>query len=112
MQARNTLYMQDRCLGPTANMCCLQMEIVIIIIVTFVKCAIIDKGMWYQRLVGTAITHQLFGDNLKLFCIVKTSANAASLQSALGHLQQWHTDWQLTINIKKCFVLHLGKTNS
>ena len=42
----------------------------------------------------------------------KTSANAASLQSALVRLQQWYTDWQHTINTKKCFVLHLGKTNS
>ena len=61
---------------------------------------------------GSAVTHQLFADDLKLFSTVKTSTNAASLQSTLDRLQQWCTNWQLTINIKKCFVLHLGKSNS
>ena len=63
-------------------------------------------------IVRTAVTHQLFADDLKLCRTVKTSANAATLQSALVRLQQWYTNWQLTINTKKCFVLHLGKTNS
>jgi len=44
--------------------------------------------------------------------MVKTSANAASLQSTLDRLQQWCADWQLTINTQKCFVLHLGFANS
>jgi len=32
---------------------------------------------------GSAVTHQLFADDLKLFSTVKTSANAASLPSTL-----------------------------
>ena len=63
-------------------------------------------------IVRTAVTHELFADDLKLFSTVKTFANAASLQPALVRLQQWYTNWQLTVNTKKCFVLHLGKTNS
>ena len=66
----------------------------------------------FEVFIGSTVTHQLFADDLKLYSTVKTSANAASLQSALIRLKQWCTDWQLTINIKKCFVLHLGKTNS
>jgi hypothetical protein len=66
----------------------------------------------FEVFLGSAVTHQLFADDLKLFSTVKTSANAASLQSTLDRLQQWCTNWQLNINTKKCFVLHLGKTNS
>ena len=66
----------------------------------------------FEVFLGCAVTHQLIADDLKLFNTVKTSANAASLQSALVRLQQWCTDWQLAINTKKYFVLHLDKTNS
>jgi len=68
----------------------------------------------FEVFLGSAATHQLFADDLKLFSkpTVKTSANAASLQSTLDRLQQWCANWQLTINTQKCFVLHLGFTNS
>ena len=65
----------------------------------------------FEVFIGSTITHQLFADDLKLFSTVKTSANATSLQSALVRLEHWCAVWQLTINIKKCFILHLGKTN-
>ena len=60
----------------------------------------------FEVFLGFAVTHQLFADDLKLFSTVKTSVNAASLQSALVRLQQWFTNWQLTINTKKvlCFT--------
>ena len=61
---------------------------------------------------GSTVTHQLFANDLKLYSTVNFSANAASLQSALVRLEQWCADWQLTINTKKCFVLHLGKSNN
>jgi len=41
---------------------------------------------------------------------VKTSANAASLQSTFDRLQQWCANWQLAINTQQCCVLHLGFT--
>jgi len=66
----------------------------------------------FEVFLGSAVTRQLFADDLKLFSTVKTSANAASLQSTLNRLQQWCTNWQLTINTQKCFVLHLGFNNS
>ena len=61
---------------------------------------------------GSAINHKLFADDLKLFSTVNTHFNFSSLQSALDRLQRWCTDWQLTINTQKCYVLHLGKNNS
>ena len=61
---------------------------------------------------GSSVTHKLFADDLKMYSNVKTTCDTASLQAALGRLQQWCTDWQLIINTKKCFVLHLGKNNS
>jgi len=62
----------------------------------------------FEVFLGSAIAHQLFADDLKLFSrpTVKSSANAASLWSTLDHLQQWCTNWQLTINTTKtpCFT--------
>jgi len=66
----------------------------------------------FEVFLGSAVTHQLFADDLKLFNTVKTSANATSLQSTLDRLQQWCANWQLTMNIQKCFVLHLGFATS
>ena len=42
----------------------------------------------FEVFIGSTVTHQLFGDDLKLFRTVKTSAYAASLQSALVRLEQ------------------------
>ena len=55
----------------------------------------------FEVFIGSTVSHQLFADDLKLYSrpTVKTSANAASLQSALVRLDQWCTDWQLTTNI-------------
>ena len=46
----------------------------------------------FKVYIGSTVTHQMFADDLKLFSTVKTPANAASLQSALVHLQQWCSD--------------------
>jgi ribonuclease P/MRP protein subunit RPP40 len=66
----------------------------------------------FEVFIGSTVTHQLFADDLKLFSTVNSSGTAASVQSTLDRLQLWCTNWQLTINTQKCFVLHLGKTNS
>jgi len=59
-----------------------------------------------------SVTHKLFADDLKLYTTIKSDIDRASLQAALDRLQQWCIDWQLTINIDKCHVLHIGKNNS
>jgi len=65
---------------------------------------------------GSAVTHQLFADDLKLFSTVKSfklppMPPHCSLY-LIDHLQQLCANWQLTINTQKCFVLNLGFTNS
>jgi hypothetical protein len=57
------------------------------------------------------VSYKLFADDFKLYSKLITDLDQASLQSALGRLQQWCIDWQMTININKCHVLHLGKNN-
>ena len=58
------------------------------------------------------VTHKLFADDLKLYTAISTNHDTHSLQSALDRLQLWCCDWQLTINIEKCHILHIGKQNS
>jgi len=47
-----------------------------------------------------------------LYTTVKSDIDRASLQEVFDRLQQWCIDWQLTINIDKCHVLHTGRNNS
>ena len=42
----------------------------------------------FEVFLGSAVTHQLFAYDLKLFNAVKTSSSAASMQSALVRLRQ------------------------
>ena len=60
---------------------------------------------------NSKVSYKLFADDFKLYSKLTTDLDQASLQSALGRLQQWCIDWQMTININKCHVLHLGKNN-
>ena len=55
------------------------------------------------------VSHKLFADDLKLYSTINSDLDRMSLQAALTRLQQWCNDWQLTINITKCHVLHIGR---
>jgi len=61
---------------------------------------------------NSSVSHKLFADDAKLYSTINTECDAASLQNALDRLQQWSFDWQLSINISKCHILHLGKNNT
>jgi hypothetical protein len=52
------------------------------------------KTTFLKFFLSSAVIHQLFADDLKLYSTVKTSANAASLQSTLDRLQQCGINWQ------------------
>jgi ribonuclease P/MRP protein subunit RPP40 len=55
---------------------------------------------------------QLFADDAKLYSCVDLQAHPNSLQLSLDCLCAWADQWQLTINISKCSVLHIApKTN-
>ena len=59
-----------------------------------------------------SVNHKLFADDLKLSSEIRTKHDNATVQLTLDRLEQWCRDWQLTINIPKCRILHLGKNNS
>ena len=46
-----------------------------------------------------------------MYSTIKSDQDSVSLQSALNRLEEWCKEWQLSININKCHVLHLGRTN-
>ena len=57
------------------------------------------------------VTHCLYADDLKLYSTIKSDRDNASLQTALDRLEIWCREWQLSININKCHVLHIGRKN-
>lgn len=57
------------------------------------------------------ISHKLFADDLKLYSTIESDCDRASLQKALERLEQWCSDWQLSVNVNKCHTLHMGKQN-
>ena len=44
--------------------------------------------------------------------MVNSISNSIDLQLALDNISLWCSDWQLSINVKKCVVLHLGNKNA
>ena len=59
------------------------------------------------------ITNQLlkFADDAKLFGKVQFELDNKSLQSDLQRLFDWAKEWQMEVNIEKCKVMHIGKSN-
>ena len=49
-------------------------------------------------------------DNCKLYGLVGNE-NLNKLQIDLCELERWSLKWQLPFNVKKCQVLHFGKSN-
>ncbi len=54
---------------------------------------------------------RLFADDLKFYSIVNTLHDALKFQSLLDSIVLWCSSNKLVINVKKCFVLHLGSKN-
>jgi len=52
---------------------------------------------------------KLFADDVKLYIRVINSVDYDRIQAALSALYAWAEDWQLSISISKCCVLHVGK---
>ena len=57
------------------------------------------------------VTCKLFADDVKIYSVIDNSAAISPLTNALESLCAWSLKWQLSINIPKCNVLHLGKKN-
>ena len=58
------------------------------------------------------MTNSLFADDLQLFSEIALDSPGKDLQQSLSTLQSWCSAWQLSVNIEKCHVLHLGFNNA
>jgi len=52
-----------------------------------------------------------FADDTKLFSSIPDQLAAERLQHDLDRLVQWSTDWQMSFNVDKCKVMHIGRNN-
>jgi len=70
------------------------------------------KFRWSENLLVTTIKHSVSNTSITIqFCsLCHTRFNYAfALQKALSPLVAWADEWQLSISIDKCCVLHIGK---
>lgn len=58
------------------------------------------------------VKNSLFADDLQLFSDITLDSPGNDLQQSLSMLQSWCSAWQLSVNIEKCHVLHLGFNNA
>jgi len=54
---------------------------------------------------------RLFADDIKMYRVVNNLRDALIFQSYLDSISSWCDNSQLSINVDKCCVIHLGKTN-
>ena len=52
---------------------------------------------------------KLFADDVKLYVKIVNITDTVELQKALSALVAWADEWQLSISVNKCCVLHIGK---
>ncbi|KAK2151508.1 hypothetical protein LSH36_361g05003 [Paralvinella palmiformis] len=57
-------------------------------------------------------TVKIFGDDTKLFQVIRSTSETALLQPDLDNLVEWFQKWQLGFNKSKCKVIHLGTANT
>ena len=64
------------------------------------------------EVIPPAVKAYLFADDTKLTKIIRTIADCLVLQVAICSAASWSALWQLTLNIIKSIVQHLGRSNS
>nr|VZI29451.1 unnamed protein product [Spirometra erinaceieuropaei] len=52
----------------------------------------------------------MFADDMKIWSVIRGSADEDRLQINLNRLEEWSNRWLLRFNVAKCSILHLGKT--
>ena len=52
---------------------------------------------------------KMFADDSKLYRAVRHPGDVLSLQADLDAAARWSDEWQLTFNVGKCKVLHVGR---
>ena len=63
------------------------------------------------EVISPAVKVYLFADDTKLTKIIRTIADCLVLQAAFCSAASWTALWQLTLNIIKSIVQHLGRSN-
>ena len=63
------------------------------------------------EVIPPAVKVYLFADDTKLTKIIRTIVDCLVLQAALCSAASWSVLWQLTLNIIKSIVQHLGRSN-
>ena len=63
------------------------------------------------EVISPAVTVYLFADDTKLTKIIRTIADCLVLQAALCFAASWSALWQLTLDIMKSIVQHLGRSS-
>jgi len=61
--------------------------------------------------IGDGASSKLFADDVKIYSVVKCPVDFNNLQHCLDLICEWAVDWQLSISIRKCSVLHIGRSN-
>ena len=56
-------------------------------------------------------TVSLFADDVKILSCVNNTQNKEHLQDDINNLCNWCTEWQMKLNVDKCKVMHMGRTN-
>jgi ribonuclease P/MRP protein subunit RPP40 len=54
----------------------------------------------------------LFADDTKIYSIIKSPEDIATLQTDLDHLNDWSNKWLLKFHPEKCKLMHIGSTHS
>ena len=52
---------------------------------------------------------KLFADDVKL---IGNAVMPDDMQGGLNKLSDWERKWCLTLNVSKCFVMHMGEANA
>ena len=55
---------------------------------------------------------KLFADNLVLYRTVENNNDQSILQEDINTIYEWSQQWGLSLNIKKCKVMHVANKNS
>lgn len=54
---------------------------------------------------------KLFADDTKILSIVNDFEDGMILQSDLDRMTEWNSKWGMVLNVKKCKVMHFGRSN-
>ena len=54
---------------------------------------------------------KLYADDTKLIAIIKQQLDVLMLQADLNEINSWTREWLIQLNIDKCKIMHLGRSN-